>query len=53
MKDSVSRNEFGKWLVSYSEFTYGCKPLSGRDMIGRWIEFVTKSHYEKQEKLKI
>tara|TARA_B100000780_G_scaffold279102_1_gene255592 strand:- start:4022 stop:6433 length:2412 start_codon:yes stop_codon:yes gene_type:complete len=52
-RDSVNRNEFGKWLMSYAEFKHECKALEGRDGIGRWIEFVRKSHYIKQESLGI
>jgi len=50
---AVSRNKFGKWLMSYAEYKYGCQALEGRDMMGRWIEFVTKSYYEKQKDIKI
>ena len=49
---AVSRNKFGKWLMSYAEYKYGCQALEGRDMLGRWIEFVTKSYYEKQKEIK-
>ena len=52
-RDSVNRNEFGKWLMSYAEFKHECKALEGRDGIGRWIEFVRKSYYTKQESLGI
>jgi len=52
-REAISRNEFGKWLMSYADFQYGCDALQGRDNIGRWIEFVTKSYYEKQETLKL
>ena len=50
---AVSRNKFGKWLMSYAEYKYGCQALEGRDMMGRWIEFVTKSYYKKQKNIKI
>tara|TARA_R100001443_G_scaffold91549_1_gene98164 strand:- start:2882 stop:5296 length:2415 start_codon:yes stop_codon:yes gene_type:complete len=50
---AVSRNKFGKWLMSYAEYKYGCQALEGRDMMGRWIEFVTKSYYEKQKDINI
>ena len=49
---AVSRNKFGKWLMSYAEYKYGCQALEGRDMMGRWIELVTKSYYEKQKEIK-
>ena len=52
-KMALSRNRFGKWLVSYSQFKYECDPLQGRDKIGRWIEFVNKSYYDKQESLEL
>ena len=45
-KMTISRNRFNKWLQSYSEFKFECKALEGRDMIGRWVEFVNKSYYE-------
>ena len=50
---AVSRVRFGKWLTSYSHYQYGCDPLEGRDNIGKWIEFVHKSHYDTQSKLKV
>ena len=50
---AVSRVRFGKWLTSYSHYRYGCDPLEGRDNIGKWIEFVHKSHYDTQSKLKV
>jgi len=40
--ERFSRNKFGKWLMSYAEFKYGCKALEGRDMLGRWMEMVRK-----------
>tara|TARA_R110002051_G_scaffold30319_7_gene70196 strand:+ start:1462 stop:3873 length:2412 start_codon:yes stop_codon:yes gene_type:complete len=46
--ERFSRNKFGKCLMSYGEYTYGCCALEGRDNIGRWIEFVNKTHYETQ-----
>ncbi len=52
-REAISRNEFGKWLMSYADFAFGCDALQGRDNIGRWIEFVTKNYYEKQETLKL
>ena len=39
-KSSVSRYKFGQWLVSYAEYKYDTAPLTGRDQLGRWIEFV-------------
>ena len=39
--------------MSYAEFKHECKALEGRDGIGRWIEFVRKSYYTKQESLGI
>ena len=39
-KSSVSRYLFGQWLESYAEFKYNKPPLTGRDQLGRWIEFV-------------
>ena len=44
---AVSRVRFGKWLTSYANYKYGCDPLEGRDMIGKWIEFITKDAQEK------
>ena len=38
---AVSRVRFGKWLTSYAHYKYGCDPLEGRDMIGKWIEFIS------------
>ena len=38
--------------MSYAEYKYGCQALEGRDMMGRWIEFVTKAYYEKQKEIK-
>ena len=50
---ALSRNRFGKWLVAYAHYKYGCESLGGRDKIGKWIEFVTPHHYEKNGKLTI
>ena len=50
---AVSRVRFGKWLISYSHYRYGCEPLQGRDNIGKWIEFVEKSHYDVQGTLEV
>lgn len=50
---AVSRVRFGKWLISYSHYKYGCEPLQGRDNIGKWIEFVEKSHYDVQGTLEV
>jgi len=52
-KNQVSRTEFGKWLCSYAEYTFNCEPIQDRDRVGRWIEFVDKSHYNKQTKLEV
>ena len=52
-KMTVSRNRFNKWLQSYSNFKYGCLAVEGRDGIGRWIEFVNKSHYDVQSTMDI
>ena len=41
-REAISRNEFGKWLMYYADFFYGCDALQGRDNIGRWIEFIAK-----------
>ena len=46
---AVSRVRFGKWLTSYAQYKYGCDPLEGRDMIGKWIEFVAKNPQSKIE----
>ena len=50
-KMTISRNRFNKWLQSYSQFKHGCLAIEGRDNIGRWIEFVNLSHYDKQSNL--
>ena len=41
-KSSISRNEFGKWLESYGEFKDDITAITGRDQLGRWIEFESK-----------
>ena len=48
---TISRQRFNKWLVAYAYFKYECEPLTGRDKIGKWIEFVHKSHYDTQGNL--
>ena len=48
---AVSRVRFGKWLVSYSQYSFQCDPLEGKDMMGKWIEFVDKTHYVEQSEL--
>ena len=50
-KMTISRQRFNKWLVAYAYFKYECEPLTGRDKIGKWIEFVHKSHYDTQANL--
>ena len=50
---AVSRVRFGKWLVSYSQYSFQCDPLEGKDMMGKWIEFVDKTHYVEQSDLGI
>ena len=52
-KFTWSRQYFFKCLVEYSKYKYNCKPVSGRDSIGKWIKFVQKSHYNKQTEIKI
>ena len=50
---AVSRVRFGKWLTSYSHYKNECAPLDGRDMVGKWIELVNKSHYDTQSTLAV
>jgi len=50
---AVSRVRFGKWLVSYSQYSFQCNPLEGKDMLGKWIEFVDKTHYNEKSELGI
>jgi hypothetical protein len=52
-KMTISRQRFNKWLVAYAYFKYECEPLTGRDKIGKWIEFVHKSHYDTQANLNL
>ena len=52
-KMTVSRNRFNKWLQSYADFRYECRAIEGRDGVGRWIQFVNKSHYDTQSNLDI
>jgi len=47
---AVSRRMFSKWLNSFGHYKYGCEPLQGRDMIGKWIEFIKK---DKQTKISV
>jgi len=50
-KMTISRQHFFKNLVAYSVYKFKCKPLSGRDQVGKWIQFVNASHYLEQGKL--
>jgi hypothetical protein len=52
-KMTISRIRFNKWIASYSQFKYDCLSLEGRDKIGKWVQFVNKSYYDKQEEIKI
>lgn len=52
-KFTWSRQYFFKCLVEYSKYKYGCNPLNGRDNVGKWIEFVDKSHYNKQTSIEV
>ena len=49
----ISRNRFNKWLAAYSVFQFNCPPEEGRDLKGRWIEFVAPQHYEGDGKLNL
>ena len=50
-KMTISRQHFFKNLVAYSVYKFKCKPLNGRDQVGKWIQFVNASHYLEQGKL--
>jgi len=50
-KMSITRNRFYKWLVSYSNYKFGCSPEEGRDRDGRWIRFRGKEELEVQGKI--
>jgi len=50
-KMSITRNRFYKWLVSYSNYKFGCTPEEGRDRDGRWIRFRGKEELEVQGKI--
>lgn len=50
-KMTISRQHFFKNLVAYSVYKFKCKPLSGRDQVGKWIQFVNANHYLEQGKL--
>jgi len=52
-KMTISRNRFNKWLAAYSVFQFNCPPEEGRDLKGRWIEFVAPQHYEGDGKLNL
>ena len=52
-KMTISRIRFNKWIASYSQFKYECDMLEGRDKIGKWIQFVNKSYYDKQSKINL
>ena len=52
-KFTWSRQYFFKCLVEYSKYKYQCNPVSGRDMVGKWIKFVNKSHYNKQTSIEL
>ena len=52
-KFTWSRQYFFKCLVEYSKYKYGCNPLNGRDQVGKWIQFVDKSHYNKQTSIEV
>ena len=41
-KMTVSRIKFGKWLISYGTYMYEGNPLEGKDMIGKWIQYIDK-----------
>jgi len=49
--DYQTRNKFYKWLVSYSNYKFGCLPEEGRDRDGRWIRFRGKEELEVQGKI--
>lgn len=39
-KNSLSKTEFHRWLLAYSNFKYGVSAKEGRDQTGRWIQIV-------------
>ena len=47
---TISRQRFYKWLHDYGMFKTGQPPAEGRDITGRWIEFIEKED-EKEEDL--
>ena len=49
-KMTISRQRFYKWLHDYGIFKTGQPPVEGRDITGRWIEFIEKEE-EKEEDL--
>ncbi len=52
-KMALSRTKFYKWLVAYGKHKYGAVPLEGRDMQGRWIEFINVHRTEVQTSAEI
>tara|TARA_R100001129_G_scaffold1813_2_gene1831 strand:+ start:4092 stop:6503 length:2412 start_codon:yes stop_codon:yes gene_type:complete len=52
-KMTISRIRFNKWIASYSQFKYDCPAIEGRDKIGKWVQFVNKSYYDKQGEINI
>ena len=50
---ALSRTKFYKWLVAYGKHTGGVTPLEGRDMQGRWVEFINKHKKEKTVSMNI
>ena len=36
-KRPTSRQLFGKWVDSYSRYTFNCDPKVDRDMLGKWV----------------
>jgi hypothetical protein len=50
---ALSRTKFYKWLVAYGKHKYKAAPLEGRDLQGRWIEFINKHKNEVQTEAEI
>jgi len=48
-KMTISRQRFYKWLHDYGMFKTGQPPAEGRDITGRWIEFIEKEEEQEED----
>ena len=52
-KRTISRSQFGNWLVSFAVFREGVLPVQERDSSGQWIRLIKNLETYTQEKMNV